>query len=142
MNSRRPLLPLLAASLLALCACQEVPGPREQPDPNAQGMIYGNEPKPEPIPQKNGRSLADGQCHALAMSLEPGGRRGPGLRLELRSVLAGRGAPGADTHAEPASLLSLGAALERHRAAPADGALWRLDLGWGAELSLVSKLSS
>lgn len=46
------MLPLLAVTLCALTACQEVPGPRELPDPNAQGMIYGSEPKPATIPQK------------------------------------------------------------------------------------------
>ena len=53
MKFPRRLRPLLAApALLALTACQEVPGPTQQPDPNAQGMIYGTEPKPAPIPQK------------------------------------------------------------------------------------------
>lgn len=48
----RPVFAALALSLLA--ACQPVStGPVLPPDPNARTSVYGKEPKPAPIPQKD-----------------------------------------------------------------------------------------
>lgn len=42
------------AALVLLAACQRVdPGPSLPPDPSARSSVYGHEPKPAPIPQKN-----------------------------------------------------------------------------------------
>lgn len=52
-------LPLLrpaaaVAALVLLAACQRIdPGPALPPDPAARSSVYGHEPKPAPIPQKN-----------------------------------------------------------------------------------------
>lgn len=99
---------------------------------------------PEPIPQKNGRYVAEGQCHALALALEPGQRGAAGLRLELRSARSAvRGSSAkVDAPPESASLQALAAALERQAEAAADGVRWKHDLGWGAELALIRKQSS
>jgi hypothetical protein len=47
---------LLAAAglLVAVAGCRSVePGPSLPPDPNAQNVVYGTEPKPASIPQKD-----------------------------------------------------------------------------------------
>lgn len=55
MNSSRLLRLALALPALALLpACyQTTEGPALPPDPNARNVIYGTEPKPAPIPQKD-----------------------------------------------------------------------------------------
>lgn len=56
---RTPLSFLLRAAVLgavftALSACRTVEtGPAVPPDPNQRGIIYGTEPEPASIPQKN-----------------------------------------------------------------------------------------
>jgi len=99
---------------------------------------------PEPAAPKNTRVVAEGQCHAIAFSLTAEETAGSALRLEMRRArsLDQGDAFAADTAAEPAALLALGSALERHLESPAGGELWRLDLGWGAELALVNSHSS
>lgn len=57
MKRRRPFLSvagLLAVTLLLCGGCRSVEtGPGMPPDPDAQSIIYGQEPKPEKIPQKD-----------------------------------------------------------------------------------------
>jgi hypothetical protein len=44
----------LGVALSALSACRTVEtGPALPPDPNQRGIIYGTEPEPAPIPQKD-----------------------------------------------------------------------------------------
>lgn len=49
-----PVAGLLAAVLLLIGGCRSVEtGPGLPPDPDAQNIIYGQEPQPEKIPQKD-----------------------------------------------------------------------------------------
>lgn len=92
----------------------------------------------EPIPQKNGRVVTEGPCHAVALMLEPAEETGEGLRLTFRAGLepARQGANDAGA-AAPWRALALAQALTKHASSPRDGVLWSLSLDWGAEVSLT-----
>lgn len=57
MNTRisfRPRIVFIVLVLLSLSACRTVEtGPGLPPDPNQRGIIYGTEPEPTNIPQKD-----------------------------------------------------------------------------------------
>jgi hypothetical protein len=90
----------------------------------------------EPVPQKNGRAVADGLCHAVALMLTAVEDAGDGLCLSFQAP--GKAAPGAIPAKDNVpSAVALAAALAPHPAAPKGAVLWRLSLDWGAEVMLV-----
>jgi hypothetical protein len=90
----------------------------------------------EPLPQKNGRTVADGVCHALAMALVPGEGVPSGVRLQI-SVQPFRTSNGdVPIAACESTVAALARALEAGQQVAADGPLWKLSLDWGAELLL------
>jgi hypothetical protein len=98
----------------------------------------------EPLPQKNGRAVVAGLCHAVAMALSPLEGAAEGLCLNFeppRATPESDGANRAPDH-EAASVMGLADALARQRRAPLGAELWRFALDWGAEVVLAKQHSS
>ncbi len=95
----------------------------------------------EPIPQRNGRVIAEGTCYAVALALAPLDGPAEGLCLSFNpAVDAARetSRSGADS---AGVVVELSEALGRN--APAScGAIWKLELDWGAEVALSQQHSS
>jgi hypothetical protein len=112
----------------------------------------------EPMPQKNGRVVAEGQCHAVAMALSPveGAAEGLCLTFDPRADQIGEvenpsGCGGELDELRPSSfvlhpshpsVMSLAEALSRQSRAPLGAVLWRMPLDWGAEVTLAKQHSS
>jgi hypothetical protein len=96
----------------------------------------------EPLPQKNGRAVAEGRCHAVALMLSPLESAAEGLCLTLRPQTESPTCADEAGNEPLATASSLASALERQQNAAFGAAVWRLSMGWGTEVVLAKTHSS
>jgi hypothetical protein len=95
----------------------------------------------EPIPQKNGRIVAEGTCYAVALALSALDGPAEGLCLSFDPAVDAAREPSRSGVDSVGVVIELSEALRRDTPASC-GAIWKLELDWGAEVALSQQHSS